>query len=155
MDNYYKECEACWCEKAQEMRYGYDMWFNCRSCPFAECYEPDTREQYLAGVTEREAEYKRFEEAQKLRMMEEQEYKRSTNHQEQKDFAESIKRKVKKNVLLTPEEFERSLAFHYLRDSDYLDFFSVEELVRYQLSALGYEGAAEELASYIESMRDY
>ena len=155
MDEYKQECVACWCKKAQEMRRGYDVWFNCRSCPFAECYEPDTREQFLCGVTEREAEYKRSEEAAKLRMMEEQEYKRSTSFQEQKDFAESVKRKVENNVLLTPEEFERSLAFHWLRDANYIDFFSVEELVRYQLSALGYEGAANELANYMESMWGY
>jgi hypothetical protein len=155
MDRYKEECKACWCKKAQEMMYGYDVWFNCNSCPFAECYEPDTREQFLAGVTEREADYMRFEEAEKRRQMDEEEYRQSSYHQEQVVFADSIRKKVENKVLLSPEEFERALAFRETRTSRYIDFYSVEDLVGYQLSALGYKGAAEELVNYMENMWGY
>jgi hypothetical protein len=155
MDHYKDECKACWCKKAQEMMYGYDVWFNCNSCPFAECYEPDTREQFLACVTEREAEYMRFEEAEKRRQMDEEEYKQSSYHQEQVAFADSIRQKVENNVLLSPEEFERALAFGGTRTSCYIDFYSVEDLVGYQLSALGYKGAAEELVNYMGNIWGY
>ena len=155
MDKYKAECEACWCKKAREMMYEYDVWFNCNTCPFTECYEPDTRDQYLSGVSEREADWMRFEEAEKLRKMETEEYKASSHHQEQAIFAESIRQKVKNNVLLTPKEFERALAFRYTRDAELLGFYSVTDLVRYQLSALGYAGAAEEIVSYIEDVEMY
>lgn len=155
MDKYEEECKACWCKKAQEMMYGYDVWFNCNSCPFAECYEPDTKEQYLSGVTEREADYIRFEEAEKLRQMERDEYKRSDSFKEHVAFAESIKQKVQNNVLLTPEEFEQSLSFRWTRASEYIDFIHFTELVKYQLSAIGYEGAAKEIVNYIESLWGY
>ena len=77
MDEYKKECEVCWCKKAKELRFQYDVWINCSACPFAECYEPDTREQFLSGVTEREAEYMRIEEYCRLQKMKEEEYKQS------------------------------------------------------------------------------
>lgn len=155
MDRYKEECEACWCKQAMQMRYEYDVWFNCNTCPFAECYEPNTRELYLAGVTEREADYARFEEAEKLRKIEEGEYKLSSYHQDQVMFADSIRQKVENNVLLTPEEFERALAFRGTRSSRYIDFYSVEDLVGYQLTALGYKGAATELVNYMENMWGY
>ncbi len=155
MDRYKEECEACWCKKAREMMYEYDVWFNCNSCPFAECYEPDTRERYLAGVTEREADYARFEEAEKLRQMEEEDYLRSQRFRRLASFATTIRKKVNNKTLLSKREFAKALDLCGTRAARYLDFYSVEDLVKYQLSALGYKRAAEILAEYIEDMGRY
>lgn len=152
MDRYKKECEACWCKQATQMRHGYDVWFNCNSCPFVECYEPDTRERFLSGVTEREADYARFEEAEKLRQAEEEEYRRSQNFRRAASFVTTIRKKVAAKTLLSKREFAKALRLCNTRDAMLLDFFSVEYLVEYQLSALGYKGAAEELVRYMEQL---
>lgn len=148
MDKYKEECEACWCKKAEEMRFEYDVWINCRACPFTECCEPDTRELYLAGVNEREAEYMRMEEAVKLLQMKEEEYKQSLHFRKQKSFAETIRYKVKNNILLSPKEFKKALAFNG-RDARLLNFFSVTDIIEYQLSLLGYSDGAKIIMDYI------
>lgn len=149
MDKYKKECEDCWCKKAEEMRFEYDVWINCRACPFTECYEPDTRELYLAGVNEREAEYIRIEEAEKLRLMEEEEYKQSLHFRKQKSFTETIRYKVKNNILLSPKEFKKALAFDE-KDARLLNFYSFTTIIKYQMSLLGYSDGAKIITDYID-----
>lgn len=155
MDRYKEECEACWCKQATQMRHGYDVWFNCNSCPFAECYEPDTREQFLSGVTEREADYARFEEAEKLRQMEEEEYRRSQHFRRTASFAATIRKKVESKTLLSKREFAKALRLCHTRDANRLGFYAFEYLVKYQLSLLGFEGAAQELVDYIKDLEMY
>lgn len=155
MDRYQEECKACWCQKAQEMRYEYDVWFNCNSCPFAECFEPDTREQFLAGVTEREAEMIRFEEAEKLRNMKDEEYIRSKHFRRTASFATTIRKKVDSKTLLSKREFAKALRLCGTRDANKLGFYTFKYLVKYQLSLLGFKAAAEELVNYIEDMEMY
>lgn len=154
MDAYKKECEACWCKKAEELRFGYDVWINCSACPFAECYEPDTREQFLSGVTEREAEYMQIEEYFRLQKMKDEEYKQSLHFRKQKSFAETIRYKVKNNILLSPKEFRKALEFSD-RDASLLNFFSVTYIIEYQMSLLGYSGAAKTITNYIEHLMEY
>jgi hypothetical protein len=154
MDIYKKECEACWCKKAEELRFQYDVWINCNACPFTECYEPDTREQFLSGVTEREVEYMRIEEYCRLQKMKEEEYKQTLHFRKQKSFAETIRYKVKNNILLSPKEFKKALAFDD-KDARLLNFFSFTDIIKYQMSLLGYSEGAKMIANYIENCEEY
>ena len=150
MDKYKEECKACWCKTAKEMQHNYSVWFNCRTCPFPDCYEPDTKELYLSGVSAREAEYMLIEKLEKLREMEDEKYMQSDDFKKLSMFSDSVKQKVNNSVLLTPEEFEEALNFCHTRAADKIGFFSVSDLVSYQLSGMGYKGAAKLIVECIE-----
>lgn len=154
MDKYKNECKVCYCKKAKELQFEYDVWINCNTCPFAECYEPDTREQFLAGVNEREVEYMQIEEAEKLRQMREEEYKQSLHFRKQKSFTETIRYKVKNNILLSPKEFKKALAFDE-KDARLLNFYSFTAIIKYQLSLLGYSDGAKIITDYIDYLEEY
>lgn len=149
MKYFRQECKACRCKKSEEMRLRHDVWFNCSYCPLAECYEPDTREQFLSGITEREAKYMQIEEHLRLLKMKEEEYKQTLHFRKQKSFAETIRYKVKNNILLSPKEFRKALEFND-KDARLLNFFSFTDIIKYQLSLLGYSTGAEVIVNYIE-----
>jgi hypothetical protein len=148
MDHYIEECKACYCKRAREALY-YDVYFNCNTCPYAECAEPETRELYLAGVSEREIEYREMEEAEKRIKMRDEEYKRSDQFAETKAFADEVRKKIEGGTLLDKGEFARALRLSESRDARLCGFYSFADLVRYQLAALGYEEAADEICGLI------
>ena len=155
MDRYKNECRACWCKQAREMQYMYDVWFNCNACPYAECYEPDTREQFLAGVSEREAEYKRYEEAQRLRALSDAKYKKTKQFRAAASFVCTIRKKVESNELLSKREFAKAIKLCDTRNGELLNFYSVKDLVKHQLVLLGYSEAAKGIVKYIEDLEMY
>ena len=155
MDRYKEECKACWCKQAQGMRYHYDVWFNCNSCPYPECHEPETREQYLRDMAEREADYIRLEEVERLQRMQEDMYRQTKHFRSTTSFAATIRKKVESNTLLSPREFAKALRLCRTEDADRLEFYRLPQLVKFQLSLLGYENAAEEIASYLDELEDY
>jgi hypothetical protein len=127
----------------------YDVWFCCTSCPCVECYEPTTRDKFLAGASKREAEYKRLDEKKKNEAaIEKERIKRM------KSFAEKIRKKVEQNEVLSEIEFARAFRIAEGRDIHIYGFFSPTFLIGYQLSLLGYGSAAEEIVAYINSLLD-
>lgn len=155
MDRYKKECEACWCKQAQAMRYHYDVWFNCNSCPYPECHEPETREQYLSDMTKREADYIRLEEVERLQRMQEDMYRQTKHFRSSASFATTIRKKVENKTLLSPREFAKALHFCRTKNADRLEFYRLTELIKHQLYLLGYANAAEEIVDYIEYAEGY
>lgn len=155
MDRYKEECEACWCEKATKLRYENDVWINCNACPFAECYEPDTKDAFLNGQTERDVLYQRAKERDAFLKMQDEEYRQSQHFRRTASFAATIRKKVENNKLLSKREFAKALRLCRTRDANLLDFYTFNYLVKYQLSLLGFSAAAGEIVHYIDDMEMY
>ena len=154
MDNYINECKACWCKVAREA-IRYDVFINCNACPLSECVEPDTKELFTKGIAEREILYQRAKDRENLQKKQEEEYRRSQHFRRTASFAATIRKKVESETLLSKREFAKALRLCRTRDAKRLDFYTFEYLVKYQLSLLGFEGAAQELVGYIEDLEMY
>jgi hypothetical protein len=155
MDRFETECHACTCKKAAELRREFDVWFNCTACPYSDCYEPETRERFLNGVAKRESKYDLIEKKLAQQKKAEEEYKTTEQFRRKISFAETIRKKVKSKTLLSKREFAKALRLCQSYDAEWLEFYAFEDLVKYQLSLLGYENAAVEICEYISKIKEY
>jgi hypothetical protein len=136
---------------AQEMARS-DVFFNCKTCPFADCYEPDTREEYLADEYDRQAQIQRMIDKENRMRMEREGYEESPYYKRVSDSADKIKRMLVKNTALTDEEFNFALTF--ARDHGSFSPMKFEEVVAFQLKAIGFEKSAGTVKNYMYSIQE-